>query len=222
VGKLAEVGYLSARVAPAEKAHGRDEEEAAFNKELAAVEPVDGITFQGGVGEKTMKEKSHGGGIDAEMKRLPQMPAQPETKVRSDDHEGEEIEGNGTNGVFERLAGRVDRVEKVHDAKPRVFVQKQNGRMQKRYRKSDIARPIVEPEIVEPMVRPGAMRAIPKRHQHPEQKVQSNHANGYEADIGGKVEDGYAHGQQSTRIGLETAQDALTFRGVNHGSKEQC
>lgn len=199
------MGYLSARVAPAEQTDDRDQDAAKLHKELAAVEPVDGITFQGGVGEKTMKEKSHGGEIDAEMKRLPQMPAQPETKVRSDDHEGEEIEGNGTNGVFERLAGRVDRVEKVHDAKPRVFVQKQNGRMQKRYRKSDIARPIVDAEVVEPAMGPGAMRAVAEGHEHAEQHVQRDRPNSDEADIGRKVEDGEAHGRREPSIGLETA-----------------
>ena len=184
---------FSAGMAPAKKADHRDQQKAELDEELAAVEPVDRIALQGRVGEKTMKEQSGGAEIDAEMERLPQVAAQLKTKVRSNDHEGEEIEGNGANGVFERLAGRVDRVEKVHNAKARVFVQKQYGRMQKRHRKSDIARPIVEPEIVEPMMRPGAMRAVAKSHEHPEQKVQSNHANRYQADIGRKVEDGDAH-----------------------------
>jgi len=140
-----------------------------------------------------MKEKGRRGEIDAEMKSLPQVAAQPKTEVRSHDHKGEEIEGNGADSVFERLAGRVDRVNEVLHAKARALVQKQNGRMQQRHRKSDIAGPIVEPEIVEPMMGPGAIRAIPKRHQHPEQKVQSNDADGYEADIGRKVDDGEAH-----------------------------
>jgi hypothetical protein len=204
---------FSAGMAPAKKADHRDQHKAELHKELAAIEPVYGVTLQGWIGEKTMKEESGGCEIDAEMERLPQVPPQPNTEVRSDDHKGEEIEGNGANGVFERLAGRVDRVEQVHNAKARVFVQKQNGRMQKRHRKSDIAGPIVEPEIVEPMMRPRALRAVAESHEHPEQKVQSNHANGNKADVGGKVEDGYAHGQQSTRIGLETARSAAKFQG---------
>ena len=190
---MTEAESLFTGVTPAQKADHRNQHEAGLDEELAAVKPVDGITLQGGVGEEAVKEKSGGSEIDAEMKRLPQMAPQPETNVRSDDHEGEEIEGDGADGVFERLAGRVDRVEKVHDAKARVFVQKQNRGMQKRYRKSDIARPIVEPEIVEPTMGPGTVRAIPKRHEHSEEQIQSNHADRNEPDIGGKVEDGEAH-----------------------------
>ena len=55
-------------MAPAEEADRNNQDEAAFNKELAAVEPVDGITFQRGVCEKAMKEKSGRCEIDAEMK----------------------------------------------------------------------------------------------------------------------------------------------------------
>lgn len=125
------MGRLSARVAPAEQTDDRDQGAAKLNKKLAAVEPVDGITLQGGVGEKTMKEKSGGGEIDAEVKRLPEMAAQPKTQVGSHDNECEKAERYGANGVFERLAGRIDRVDEIHQAKPRVFVKKKDGRMQK-------------------------------------------------------------------------------------------
>ena|SRR5438067_6866327 len=199
---------------PAQQADHRDQYNAGLDEELAAVKPVDRIALQRGVCEKTMKEKSGGSEVDAEMKRLPQVAAQLETQIRCNDHEGEKIEGNGADGVFKRLAGRVDRVEKVHDAKARVFVQQQNGRMQKRYRECDIARPIVEPEVVEPAMRPGAVRAIPKRHEHPEEQIQSNHADRNEPDIGGKVEDSHAHWRQLASIGFETARSALTFQCV--------
>src|SRR5213082_179276 len=101
---------------PAQQADHCNQHEAGLDEELAAVEPVDGITLQGGVCEKTMKEKSGGGEIDAEMERLPHVAAQLETQIRRNDNEGKEIEGNGADSVFKRLAGRVDRVEKVQDA----------------------------------------------------------------------------------------------------------
>jgi hypothetical protein len=205
---------FSPRITPAEKADRRDEDEAAFNKELAAVEPVDGITLQRGVGEKAMKEKSGGCEIDAEMEGLPQVAAQSKTQVGSYDNECEKVERYGANGVFERLAGRVDRVEKVHEAKARVFVEKKDGRMQKRDGKSDVARPIVEPEIVEPMMRPGAMRAIPKRHEHPEKEVHSDCTYSDEADISGKVENADAHWHRELNIGFETARNPITFHGI--------
>src|SRR5215467_5565587 len=62
-------------------------------------------------------------------------------------------------------------------------------------------------------MRPGTMRAIPKRHQHPKQQVQRNRPNGHEADVGRDVEDRYSHGleQWMLRIGHETAQSVLMF-----------
>lgn len=113
-----------------------------------------------------MKEKSGSGEINAEVKSLPKMAAQPKANIRSDDHKGEEVKGNSADRVFKRLAGRVDRVDEVAYAKARVFVQKQDGRMQQRYRETNVTRPIVQPKIIEPVMRPGAMRAVTKRHEH--------------------------------------------------------
>src|SRR5215469_9373764 len=45
-GRTAEVGGFSAGVAQAEQADRCDQEEAGFNKQFAAVEPVDGIILQ--------------------------------------------------------------------------------------------------------------------------------------------------------------------------------
>lgn len=77
-----------------------------------------------------MKEHGPGSEINTEVEGLPKVAAQPKTQVRRNDHEGEDVEGNGADGVLNRLAGGVDRVDKVYDAEARVFVQKQNGRVQ--------------------------------------------------------------------------------------------
>ena len=183
------------RITPAKQADRRDQDKAEFHEDLAAVEPVDGSAFQGGFGEKAVEEKSGRSEINAEMERLPKMAAQPKAKIRSDHHEAQETKGYRANGVFERLARRTDRVDKIQESKPRVLVQKQNGRMQKRHRKSDVARPVMESKIIEPPMRPRTMRAIAKRHQHPEKEVQSNRSNSHKADISRKVENGDAHGQ---------------------------
>ena len=71
----------------------------------------------------------------------------------------------------------------------------------------------MEAEVVESAMRPGAMRAITKRHERSEKEIQSDCANSHEADIGGKVEDGCAHGQRETGIGVQTARHGLTFQG---------
>ena len=55
-------------MAPAEEADRNNQDEAAFNKELAAVEPVDRDAFQAWSGKEAVKEKSHRGEIDAEVK----------------------------------------------------------------------------------------------------------------------------------------------------------
>ena len=55
------------------------------------------------------------------------------------------------------------------------------------------------------------MRAITKRHERSEKKIQSDCANSHEADIGGKVEDSCAHGQRETGMGVQTARHGLTL-----------
>ena len=128
--ELAQMGGFLARVAPAKGADHRDQHKAELDEDLAAVEPVDWVTFQCGVGEETVKEKSRRGEINSEVERLPKMAAQPEPKIRSDNHEGDEIEGNGADGVFKRLAGRMDGINEIQEPKPWVLVEKQNGWMQ--------------------------------------------------------------------------------------------
>ena len=110
---FAEEGSFSSRVAPADEADYHDQGEAELDKNLAAIEPINWGALQRGIGEKAMKEKSGRREINAEMKRLPKMAAQPKAKIRSDHHEGEEIESDGADRVFEWLAGRVNRVDEV-------------------------------------------------------------------------------------------------------------
>ena len=85
--------------------------------------------------------------------------------------------------------------------------------MQERDRKGDIAGPVVQAEIVEPVMRPGAVGAVAEGHEHPKEEVQSNCANGDESDIGGKLEDGYVHGRFWPSMSLETARKGQMFHG---------
>ena len=120
----AEVGSFSAGMAPAEEADRRDQQEAQFNKQFAAVEPVNTIILQTRGGEEAVKEQSRSGEIDGEMEGFPKRAAEAKTEIRSNDNEGQEIERDGATRVFERLAGRVDRVDEVPKAKTWVFVDK--------------------------------------------------------------------------------------------------
>jgi len=103
-----------------------------------------------------VEEQSGGGEINAEMKGFPKVAAEAKTEIGSNDNESQEVECDGANRVFERLAGRVDGVDEVGKAKARVLVDEQDGRMQDRQRESDVARPIVEAEVVESAMGPGA------------------------------------------------------------------
>src|SRR6266480_37995 len=210
-GNLTEAEGLLARVAPAEEADYDDQDYAELDEQLAAIEPVHSVVFQACVGEEAVKEKSGGSEIDAEVERLPQVAAQPKTQIRSNDHEGEEVESDGADGVFERLAGGIDGIDEIHQAKARVFVQKQNGRVQERQRQGDIAGPVVQAEIVESAMRPRAVGAVAESHEHSEQEVQGNRADRNEADISGKVEDAHAHWRQRASIGVRTARNHARF-----------
>jgi hypothetical protein len=137
-----------------------------------------------------VEEQSGGGEIDAEMEGFPKVAAEAKTEIRGNDNEGQEVECDGANRVFQRLAGRVDGVDEVQKAKVRVFVDEQDGGMQERNRESDVAGPIVEAEVVESAMGPGAVRAIPKGHEHSEKQVQRDRADGQEPDVGREVEDG--------------------------------
>ena len=189
-GGSAQIGSFSAGMAPAEEADRRDQQQAEFNKQFAAVEPVDGIILQARGGEQAVEEQSRGGEIDAEMERFPKVAAEAKTEIGSDDHESQEVERDGAARVFKRLSGRVDRVDEVLKAKARVLVQQQDGGMQERQRESKVAGPIVKAEVVESAMRPTTMWAVPNGHEHSEKQVQHDRANGHKADIGGEVEDG--------------------------------
>ena len=127
---LAEVKSFPARVAPAQKADRRYQNKAEFHEDLAAVEPVDGSALQGGFSKEAVEENSGSSEINAEVEGLPKRAAQPKTKIGSDDHEREQVEGYGADGVFKRLARGMNGIDEILESKPRVLIQKENGRMQ--------------------------------------------------------------------------------------------
>ena len=62
--------------------------------------------------------------------------------------------------------------------------------MQQRHGESNVAGPIVEAEVVESAMRPTAMRAVTKGHEHAKEQVQHDRTDGHQADIGREVRDG--------------------------------
>ena len=158
-------------MAEAQKADDGDDEQTGFDEEFAAVEPIYGDIFQAGIGEQAMPEKSGGSEINGEVERLPKMAAEAKAHIGSDNDEGEHIESDRADGVVERLLGRMHRVNDVHDAKARIFVEEQSHRMKDGDAQREVSRPIVNPEIIKPVMRPGAVRAVAEGHEHSQKHV---------------------------------------------------
>ena len=161
---LASRSNLRAGVAGAEEADDHDDGGAGFDEEFAAVEPIDGRAFQVWIGEEGVVEEGGGGQVDAEVEGFPGAAVELNAEVGRDNDKGEGVEGDGADGVFERLLGGVDGIEDVEDAKFWRLVEEQRERMEKRDGEGDVASPVVEAEIVEAVMRPVADGAIAERH----------------------------------------------------------
>ena len=64
--------------------------------------------------------------INGEVEGLPKIPAKADAHVGSDNHEREQIESDGADGVVQRLRGRMHRVDDVQNAEAWIFVEEQN------------------------------------------------------------------------------------------------
>ena len=109
-------------------------------------------------------------------------------------------------------------VDEVEEAEARIFVEEQNHRVKNCNRQRNVAGPIVNPEIIKPVMRPGTVWTVTKGHEHSQQYVQRNGTDGHEAGIGREIKNGHAHWRQEPSIGFETAQGALTFHRMKSGA----
>ena len=107
------------------------------------------------------------------------------------------------------------RIDEIEDKEARIFVKEQNQRVKNGNGECSVPGPVVKPEIVESMMRPRAVGAVAEGHEQPEKHVEGDGADGGEAHVGGKVEDGKAHWQRGASIGVETARSALTFHEMD-------
>lgn len=166
---------------------------ANFNENLAAVEPVDGMMLEVGVGEEGVPEEGDGAEVDGEVERFPEAAAELNAEIGSDDHEGEDVEGDSADGVFERLLRRMDGIDDIEDTKFWRLVEEQDDGVENRENQGEIAGPVVQLEIIETAMGPVAHRAVTKDHQHAEEHVDGDGADSDETEIGGEVEDGNGH-----------------------------
>ena len=171
--RLRRVGFF-AGVAGAEDCGYQDDCGAEFYEEFAAVQPVYGSTLQVGVGEEAVVEEGGGGEIDGEVEGFPCAAAELDAEVGGDDDEGDGVEGDRADGVFEGLLGGVDGIEDVEDAEPGRFVEEEREGMEERDDEGDVAGPVVEAEIVEAAMRPVADGAVAEGHQDAEEDVDGD------------------------------------------------
>lgn len=182
-----------AGVVCAEKDCYENNDSADFDKHFAAIEPVDGMMLEVGVGEEGVPEEGDGAEVDGEVERFPEAAAELNAEIGSEDHEGDDVEGDGADGVFERLLRRMDGIDDIEDAKSWRLVEEQDDGVENREKQGEIAGPVVQLEIIEAAMGPVAHRAITKDHQHAEEHVDGDSANSDETQIGGEVEDGNGH-----------------------------
>ena len=180
-------------VAVAEGGEDYDDGDAGFYEEFAAVEPVYRGMFQSGVGEEAVPEEGGGGGVHREVEGFPEAAAEADAEVRGGDHDGDDVEGGGADGVFEWLAGGVNGVEEIDYAEFCGFVEEENDGVDDREGERDVAGNIVEAEIVEAVMRKLADRAVAENHQRAEEHVEGDGANGGQADVSGEIEKGEVH-----------------------------
>jgi len=187
LGDLADAESFFASVAQAKQADGSDEEQARFDEEFAAIEPIHAGIFQAGIGEKAVPEKGGGCEIDREVEGLPKMAPETDAQVGSDNDKCKQAESDRANGVFKRLGGRIHGINKIEDVEARVFVKEQNRRMKNGNGEGNVSGPVVKAEIVESMMRPRAMGAVAEGHEQAKERVERDGADGGEADVSGEI-----------------------------------
>ena len=122
MGDLAETAGLLAGMAQAQQANGGDEEQARFDEEFAAVEPMDRVIFQAGISEQAVPKECCGREINGEVKGFPEMAAETDAQVGSGDDKCKQVESDCADAVVEGLGRRMFGIDEVEDEEARIFV----------------------------------------------------------------------------------------------------
>ena len=181
---------------------------AGEHEEFAAVEPVDGDMVERRVDEEGMPEKGGRSDVNGKVESFPEMAAEANAGVRSDDDNGENVERDGAESAFKGLLRRVDRIGEVEEPVARGFDEEQDQRMNEGQEEREVAGPVVEAEVIEPTVRPRALRTVPKDHEGAEEHVESYGADCGEAEVGAQIQRRDAPWQHGLGI--------RSFRRVEH------
>jgi hypothetical protein len=102
--------------------------------------------------------------INCKVKKLPQATAHADTQIRSQNNKEDQVKRDGPDGIVQGLARRMDRVNNVQHSKPSFFVEKEDDRVEDRYERRKISGSVVQAKIIDPAMRPIALRAVAKSH----------------------------------------------------------
>jgi len=123
-------------------------------------------------------EEGGSGNVDREVKGFPEAAAESDAKVGGDYYYSDYVEGDGADGVFERLAGGVDGIEEIEDAELGGFVEEKNDGVQDGEGERGVSGKIVQAEIVEAAMGPLANGTVAEDHQGAEEHVEGDSAYG--------------------------------------------
>src|SRR5690242_18381916 len=107
-----------------------------------------------------MPEEGDSAEVDGIVKSFPDAASQADAQVGSDDENRDNIQADGAKRIFERLLWRTDRNEDIHHAEAWRFDEQQNQRVDDGEAERDIAGPVVQAEVIETVMRPGAFWAV--------------------------------------------------------------
>lgn len=181
-------GGFANGVAPTQEAEHHDQKAANLDVHLLSVERVERSVLKIGIGEDAVPEKSESRSIDHEVEGLPEAASELQTKIGSDDHDGDAIERDRTDRIFERLAGRVNRINYIDDPEASRGRKEKNNGMKERNPEHGVAGPIVDPKNVETPMRPISPRAISHGDQEANCQIRSDEADSNKPNIRRKVD----------------------------------
>ena len=190
--ELLKSGAAEARAAFPEACSGGegDQEQGEEEEDLASVQEVRVAVLQLRVGEDAVEEEECGGGVDEVVETPPEGAADAFLQERGDQHEEDEVEGDGTGEVQLRLQEGVDGPQDLDQREVGRLQQEEHRWMGEGKDDRGIGGPAVEQEEVDLPVGPEAERAVAQGDQHAEQEVDGDGTDRAKAQVGAEIQQG--------------------------------
>lgn len=197
-----------------------------LKEDLAAVEQVGVAVLEVGVGEDAVDEQQYSAGIDEPVQVAPHGAGHAGSDQRTDQDDHDQIERGGSGGVELGLQVGVQRPEDIRDAEAWGLEEEQDGRMREREHDGEVGRPAMEGEDVDFSVGPESDGAVAQRHQHAQQQVHGDGADGSEAEVGAEIEESHQDvcslAEVQKELGGAVAEEDAGYSERDEGCGEGC